>query len=390
MLNGFFKLYRGKQIGGWGLIASDLFLLLIGAGAGFLFSQTGISIGWMLGSMMLIGALSITKPKCFHVMLGNGFNPFWKNAAQMLLAVQIGKQMTAQVWEIFAHSWLIMMGMLILSLILSILTGLFLNCYSHVGVVTSLYATAPGGLNNMPSIAEEVGANPVVVTVVQVMRILIVVGLIPVFVRMEDRGNAIHSSLGLEGSSISFLWWTVTLLIAAQMGYLVMKKLKFPAARMVGGIIGVAVLQTLFTSIASTEITPWYPAYLKIILQIILGVSLGVSVKKEMFKGMKKIAFLGFLSSFALMILMVLFSTILSDISTLPYLTTVLAFAPGGVAEMTITAMTMNENVPFVASAQTLRIIVTFLIVPPLCRYLSSNFTFKKDAVNNSDKQVPL
>ncbi|BCJ87706.1 hypothetical protein skT53_26910 [Effusibacillus dendaii] len=236
----------------------------------------------------------------------------------------------------------------------------------------------------MPAIAEEVGANTVVVTIVQVTRILVVVGLIPIFVRVEDHNNhMITTSVGVDTLTNVSMWWAGCLLLAAQIGYLIMKRLRFPAARMIGGIIGVALCQLISTSITDTDLVPWYPAELKVIIQIILGASLGLSIKKEMFKGLGKITLLGIFSSSALLVLMVFFSYLLSSNSGISYLTAILAFAPGGVAEMTVTALSLQENVPFVASAQTLRIIMTFLLIPPLCRFLSVYLNFKRDTNHN-------
>jgi uncharacterized protein len=64
-------------------------------------------------------------------------------------------------------------------------------------------------------------------------------------------------------------------------------------------------------------------------------------------------------------------SVLLSDYTDIPMITSILAFAPGGVAEMTITAVVLKANVPFVVAVQTLRLILLFLIMPPIIQVLS-------------------
>ena len=52
-------------------------------------------------------------------------------------------------------------------------------------------------------------------------------------------------------------------------------------------------------------------------------------------------------------------------------LTSVLAFAPGGVAEMATTAVVLHADSTFVVTVQVLRIVVVILILPPFFRLLN-------------------
>ena len=72
------------------------------------------------------------------------------------------------------------------------LKPLCLILYSFVG-------TAPGGLSAMPGIAQEVGANTAIVSLVQMIRVLLVVMTIPFFVFFI---NAKHPDAHAAGSQV--------------------------------------------------------------------------------------------------------------------------------------------------------------------------------------------
>lgn len=381
----------------------NLILILLASMGGFLLSLTGLSVGWMIGSMVTLGFLSLRKPGWFMKLLPQkGLNPHWKNAAQVILAIQVGRTMTNNVFNVFQSSWLSISIMMILSIVLSILLGLFFNQFTKSGMITSFYATTPGGISNMPSIAQEVGANPVIVSLIQAMRIFLVVSLIPFFALEWEDNSSVSSTLlnsttsawvhsnGMMGIISSFLSnsiiWTIILTFSAIGGYYVAKRLKFPAARLVGGIIGVTVMQVTSSSLLGMNVLPFFPSWMKIVAEICLGASIGVSLKKEMFVGMKKIMIVGLISSVSFVLIMAGASICLSDFSKLPTVTSILAFAPGGVAEMTITAVVLKADVPFVVAVQTLRLILIFLLLPPIF-HIIHKYYFRSE---NNFSTIPI
>jgi uncharacterized membrane protein AbrB (regulator of aidB expression) len=70
--------------------------------------------------------------------------------------------------------------MLLLSILLALLCWVIIHWrFSKADMLTSLFCTTPGGISAMPSIAEEAGANTVIVSLVQLMRIILIVGTVP-------------------------------------------------------------------------------------------------------------------------------------------------------------------------------------------------------------------
>ena len=81
--------------------------------------------------------------------------------------------------SIFKENWLIVGVMLLLSVVFAMLSGFVLWRFSKTDMLTSFVGTAPGGLSAMPGIAQEVGANTAIVSLVQMIRVLLVVMTIP-------------------------------------------------------------------------------------------------------------------------------------------------------------------------------------------------------------------
>lgn len=87
-------------------------------------------------------------------------------------------------------------------------------------MLTSFFGTAPGGLSAIPGIAEEVGANTAVVSIIQTMRVFLVVFTVPIIVS----SLAVHTanptiahngpaSGGIPNFEINQLFWTIVLVV---------------------------------------------------------------------------------------------------------------------------------------------------------------------------------
>jgi uncharacterized protein len=353
-------------------ISQDVLVLIIGSVGGFLCSLTGLSVGWMIGTMLILGYFSLQCPSLIRrIQSQRGILPHWKQAGQIILAIQVGQQMTFSVVHVFQSSWFLISIMLLLSLSFSLLLGFLLWRFSGTNLLTSLYASTPGGISNMPSVAQEVGANPVTVSLIQTMRIFLVVSIIPLFATEWKDGSAVSTTiLDTAGSISPSVLWTGILTCAAMVGYSIGKWIGLPAPRLVGGIIGVAVIEFAGSTLLGTSPHPWLPSWVKILAQIFLGASIGLSVKRQMFVGMGKVALMGLVSSFSLVVLMLGCSAIVSHLIGIPFLTSILAFAPGGVAEMAVTAISLKADTSFVVAVQTLRLITIFLVLPPIFNVL--------------------
>ncbi len=301
--------------------------------------------------------------------------PYWRHIGQWILGITLGRQMTLSVLQTFGNNWMIIIVMLLLSIVFSLLSGLFLWRYSESDLLTSLFGTAPGGVSAMPSIAEEIGANIVVVSIVQMIRLFLVVGIIPLMASYWGRETSVFSMALETGTSLGALLWTFVLAFAAWGGYYLGKRLKLPAPWLVGGMMGVAGMEMLGSFLSGEKLVPWWPHWLITLAQIFIGASIGSKLNKEMFEGAKRIVFVGLLSSGGLMVVMLLCSIGVSQVTGIPLVTAILSFAPGGVAEMATASLSLHANAAFVVAVQSLRLLTIFILLPPLFRLLRGSLT---------------
>ncbi|MEC0699512.1 AbrB family transcriptional regulator, partial [Bacillus haynesii] len=93
----------------------DILLILISSFGGFLLSLTGMTIGWMVGTMSAAACLSLFRPSPLKAAVRqNGIHHGWLQFGQMLLGIELGQKINMSVISIFKENWLIVGVMLLL------------------------------------------------------------------------------------------------------------------------------------------------------------------------------------------------------------------------------------------------------------------------------------
>lgn len=342
-----------------------MFLLISGAG-GFLLSLTGLSIGWMVGTLLVSGWLGIGFPKFTRTLIRTGeTGRVWLRTGQVLLGVQMGRQVNASVIRVFRENGLLILLMILLSIFLALLTGFMLYRFSRSDLVTSLYATTPGGLSSMIGIAEDAGANQAVVSVIQTLRVILVVSSIPVALSLwigAGSGSVTAGSAIPEGSLFPGLAFAVGLsAVCIFLG----RKIHMPAPWLIGSMIGTSAAQILLSMTSMHEAGIWWHQDLIILAQVLIGAAVGSRLSREMFVGLGQITLIGLIGSIALTSCMIIFALIVSHFTGVAKITSILAFAPGGIAEMAATSVVLHADAAFVVSCQVLRVLTICIVLPP-------------------------
>ena len=101
-------------------------------------------------------------------------------------------------------------------------------------MITSFFATAPGGIVTMPSIADDAGANTGVVSIVQTMRVFLVVMIIPLIAAtwiapgVSDSVTNVSSSTSATPFELSHLVGTGSFVTGSLGRKIHWKKIKIP------------------------------------------------------------------------------------------------------------------------------------------------------------------
>lgn len=357
----------------------DIWFIMVSSIGGFILSLTGLSIGWMIGTLITAVFLSFQRVATLKLPPNRkGIARYWLYIGQCILGIELGQKINVSVIYIFKENWVAIIVMLLLSVLFSLLSGFILWKFSQTDMLTSFFGTAPGGLSAIPSIAEEVGANTAVVSIIQIMRVFLVVLLVPVVLSFLNVNTATptiahnySASRGIPEFEVGQLFWTIVLALVAWGGYYVGRYLKFPAPWLIGSMLGVSVTQALSSFSISHSLIAWWPHIVIILSQVLIASSIGSRFHKNMFIGLKKTLLVALISMFGLIITMFVCALLVSKITGISFITAALAFAPGGIAEMATTAVVLHADSTFVVVVQVLRVITVCIILPPFFKLLN-------------------
>ncbi|MEH7829533.1 AbrB family transcriptional regulator [Gemmobacter denitrificans] len=336
------------------LILQNTLALVIGTAGGGLFWWLHMPLPWMLGALTatMIGAVSglpLRGPQRIRgvvvavigVLLGASFTP-----------ALIGQ---AGAW---ALSFAGLLAYLALSLVILIPLFRRLGGFDRP---TAFLAAMPGGLTEMIELAEAARADVPKVILAQSLRIVTTIALIALWFRVVQ-GLAVGQA-PLKAGFADLAWRDMGWLAgAALVGTGIGLWLRLPAPTLLGPMLVSALLHLT----AITESAP--PGELVIAAQVILGTLLGCR-----FTGIRAAALLPALA-LSLGATLVMLAIALGFALSLQALTgqsadqLLLAYAPGGLTEMSLVALALQAEVAFVAAHHVLRILVVIVAAPLLFR----------------------
>lgn len=139
-------------------------------------------------------------------------------------------------------------------------------------------------------------------------------------------------------------------------------KWKLPAGALVGSMIAVMIFNVIFD-------VAYMPQELKFYTQIATGAYVGAKITRQDALNLRHIISPALVLSAVMLVFTVVVGWIICHISRLAVPTALFAMAPAGIADMTLASMDFSEAEPsVVALIQTLRVIFTILILPPVIR----------------------
>ena len=152
-------------------------------------------------------------------------------------------------------------------------------------------------------------------------------------------------------------------LVVSTIGGIVFRRLNFPAALLVGGILAVSVL-----NIATGKVIA--PPYLTIILQILSGTLIGSSFSKRDILDVRKLLLPAILLVGGMLINNLFIGSLIAYFSPLDLLSSLMGTIPGGVTESVIMADQLGADVTSVAVLQLSRLLFSLLLFPSLIQFL--------------------
>ena len=328
---------------------------------GSLFQFLHIPVPWLLGPMIV---MAIGK-NVFK--WGFAWPNYLRNTGMILVGYTIGLTMTSDALHEMTGQLPSMFLMTLLLMLLSLGIALIISKVSRLDFQSALLGSIPGGMTQIILLAEETkGINLAAVTLIQAIRLMIIVIMIPLLVFLPffaQRGEEnmitgqVTESVGLFPNLLFFL---VACVIFAVVG----NKIRFPTAYLLGPVIGTSLLQ--LTGLDG----PQLPMVLTSLAQLMIGTHIGLILDTAQIQRKKWAFSLAISSGLLLMGGSILFSILLVTLHDVSKATALLSLAPGGMDQMGIIAHEIKADLSIVSGYQLFRTFFIFFAVPPMFKLL--------------------
>ena len=326
--------------------------LVICAASGALFSALRAPLPWMIGPLL---AMAVGKFLSAEVAAPRG----GRSAGQLVIACALGLYFTPAVaGEVAAH-WYLLVAAAMLAILLAYGSGWFLMRSAGLDATTALFASVPGGAAEMTILGERHGARSDRVVLAQALRVLIVVLIVP----FAFTGFGLHGTDAYRPAQFAVdALGLIALLGAAALVGGALAKVGMPNAWMLGPL-GVTVALTLGEVSLSA-----IPIWLSNAAQLLIGCSLAAGFERESLRTSSRFIGMVCLSVALAMLGSALCAWGLAVLGAVPISTMVLATAPGGMAEMCVTAKVLQLGVPLVTAAHVARVVILVTTTAPMFR----------------------
>ena len=338
------------------------FSLALGGVGGLVAQRLHLPLGMLLGSLLAVAVAAIANWRPFGILVGVPaplrffFVP--------VIGVSIGGAFTPQILR-EVPGWAPSLIALLVYLPLALGAGYAI--YHRLGgipKVTAFFGAVPGGLIETVTLGEAAGADPRMLTLLQFLRLILCIIFVPIAFTFLT-GHAVGSASGVQMTGASApigVTDALVLLVAAVAGAAIGKRLRLPAAIMTGPIL----LSAIAHLTGLTQTVP--PAWAVTLTQLIVGTSLGARFS-GLSRGMLGLALrLAMLNSAVSLALALGFAGALSGLVGEPASAVFLAFAPGGLAEMSLIALSLQMSVVYVSAHHIARIVLSVTMAQLLSR----------------------
>ncbi|WP_232698830.1 AbrB family transcriptional regulator [Brevibacillus daliensis] len=338
-----------KRTNKWPRHYVHIFLVVTSAISGWIFSNTGIPLAWLIGPL-------ITVVLCILGGMENLMIPVWfRRGALIVIGAALGLKITPDMGKAMMDHLGLMLTTTLIMIMFSLVTAWMLHRKQKVEQVTAIFSSIPGGLSEMISLGQSQGGNLQIISMFHSIRVMMIVLLNPFLITLLplQTGGGMISVAALNQIVLAILP-TIGIIGLGAVGAFLARRIKIPSPYLLGSLSVVALL-----SLTSFETgTPYtFSDILMNTAQLIFGISIGGEWKRAEVIKNRVMFFYGFMYNMLLWLFSIVVAAALAYFTGIPFTTWLLAAAPGGLAEMSVTALEIGADALFVTSFQLFRIV---------------------------------
>lgn len=322
--------------------------LALAFACGWAADRAGVPLGWMLGAMLATGVLSLAG-------LAPKVPSFVRWAVLAVLGTYLGASFSPEV-----IGWLPRAGLSVVAMFATVAAEAAVAVFAMTRVVRCSFFTAytacmPGGFSSMTAIAQEHGGDVELVSLVQLVRLVVVLCAISLVAAHFGIGREGLVSAGDYGLAAGDLLLALAVCLVGLGAGMV---LRLPVFCMVCPMLAAAALEV--TEVSAMEL-PDGPLAVALVL---LGTAVGAHWNK--FRSGKLLAGLSFGLALAAFYLAASAAAawLVSRAIFLDLAPTLLSFSPGGVSEISLIAVALDIEPALVGLHHVLRVLFIVLTLP--------------------------
>ncbi|MCZ4093118.1 AbrB family transcriptional regulator [Sinorhizobium psoraleae] len=254
-----------------------------------------------------------------------------------------------------AGSWVLSLGGLVVFIAAaSALVYIYYRRVAGSDHATAYFSAMPGGVVDMVTLGMERGADEKMIALVQAARLILVALFLPFLIWSitgvaPDRTAAAFIPLASVRAN-DVVWFCVAVLLGVGGGIL----LRLPARYLLGPMSASATMHVM--GLMHFEL----PTAARAAAQIFIGATIGCRFAMASPRKIMTVIGLSFGSTILLLSVTLAFASLLSLLTGYRFTALILAYSPGSVAEVSLIALSLGVEIPFVVVHQIVRL---FLVI---------------------------
>ncbi len=270
-----------------------------------------------------------------------------------IIGAMIGSRFSPELLTLLPQFWV--SGLALIPFILLAHGGSYaiMRGLGRYNKLDAYFAALPGGIIDATALAEEAGADLRIVTTQHFIRIILVVSSVPLLF-LFVQGNAVGSLGGETLSTIDYDFTDVALIVGiALVGLFFGQLTNLPVSHMLGPLLLALALSV--GGVVEIAIPPWLGNAAQFMVGSALGAQFSGVSRKLLVRGLG----MGVLAGAYMLFLAATFASILVQFVPADFGAMFISFAAGGLAEMSLIALSLNFNPVVVALHHLVRILLT-------------------------------
>jgi len=326
----------------------------LGTAGGTLFFRLHVPLAFLIGAMVFttvaaMAGVRVAVPKGLRAVM------------VAVLGIMLGSAFTPAILGRLSDWSMSLLGLLIYTVLAGAVGIAFLRKVARYDPVTGYFAAMPGGFNEMVLMSASLGGDDRTVALNHSLRIMLVVMTVPIGFQVLPgfQATARDWTLGSLGPGLGELPARDWLLLAScGLAAPVAQRMRIPAGLLVGPMLASAAIHLAGLTAGKP------PGLLVAAAQVVVGAAIGCRFAGLKLDYVLRTAVVALGLTLVLLAATIAVAVGVHAATGLDTAALILAYAPGGLAEMSLVALSLNVDPAFVATHHIVRIMLVLLLAP--------------------------